>query len=72
MVLFKEISTDQILSLKRIPKKMLQSLNGRLRFAARHIWCGEAFCRALEKRINKTKDNDYTRLTKQIRNHLKR
>ena len=28
---------------KRITKKDLQQLNGRLRFAARHIWCGEAF-----------------------------
>ena len=46
-------------------------LINRLRFAARHIWCGEAFCRALEQRINSTKDNGYTRLNKQIKNDLK-
>ena len=51
---------------KRIYKKTLQKLNGRLRFAARHIWCGQTFCRALEERINNTKDGDCTRLNKQI------
>lgn len=51
---------------KRIAKKDLQSVNGKLRFAARHIWCGATYCRALEERINSTKDNGYTRLNKQI------
>ena len=56
---------------KRIDKKSLESLNGRLRFAARHIWCGEAYCRALEAAINRTKDGGYTRLNKRIKADLR-
>ena len=69
----KELYTSNIktiLKKKRVQKRELQSLNGRLRFAARHIWCGEAFCRALEQRINNTKDGGYTRLNKQIKEDL--
>ena len=56
---------------KKIRKDVLQSLAGKLRFAARHVWCGANFCRRLEWKFNQLKhDSHRTRLTKIVREDL--
>ena len=55
----------------RVTKQELQSLGGKLRFAARHIWCGASFCRRLEWTYSKLRRGSHrTRLNRMIRADL--
>ena len=61
----------KVLRQPRVTKRELHSLAGKLRFAARHIWCGAAFCRRLEWTYSRLKrDSHRTRLNRAVRADL--
>ena len=61
----------KVLKQTRVTKQELHSLAGKLRFAARHIWCGAAFCRRLEWTYTRLKRESHrTRLNRAVRADL--
>lgn len=52
---------------RKFTKQQLQSLGGKLRFAARHVWCGASFCRRLEWQYARLKHGGHhTRLSRGV------
>ena len=67
-----QAAITSILRRGRVTKGELQSLGGQLRFAARHVWCGAAFCRRLEwAHASVRRTGHHVRLNRAVREDLR-